>query len=142
MIERLPSPRPLSEIASYHAHVYFDGTRARDMAAQLREQIAARFAVRLGRWHETAVGPHVAPMYQIAFGRDIFARLVPWLMLNHAGLSILIHPSTTNPRRDHLRDGLWIGRPRALLADRLPDHTDEPDQAGEVNTQPEDTAII
>ncbi|GBQ13684.1 aromatic ring-cleaving dioxygenase [Komagataeibacter rhaeticus] len=137
-----PMPRPLSEIASYHAHVYFDGAQARALAARLREQIAARFAVRLGQWHEHAVGPHVAPMYQVAFDQAAFARLVPWLMLNHAGLSILIHPGTTNPRRDHIRDGLWIGRPRALLADRLPEHTDTPDQPGEVNTQPDPAAVI
>lgn len=142
MTDHTPAPRPLSEIASYHVHVYFDGAEARERAAHLREQIAARFPVRLGQWHERAVGPHVAPMYQVAFDHDVFAQLVPWLMLNHAGLSILIHPGTTSPRRDHLHDGMWIGRPRALLADRLPEHTDTPDQRGQVNTQPEATAVI
>ncbi|MCE2574369.1 DOPA 4,5-dioxygenase family protein [Komagataeibacter sp. FNDCR2] len=137
MTDNTPAPRRLAEIASYHAHVYFDTPAGRTAATALRGQIASRFALRLGRWHETGVGPHVAPMYQIAFETGLFATLVPWLMLNHGGLSILIHPNTHAPRRDHLRDGIWIGRPRALLADRLPEWSDAPDAAGEVNTQPE-----
>ncbi|WP_308719164.1 DOPA 4,5-dioxygenase family protein [Komagataeibacter xylinus] len=142
MTDETTAPRTLAEIASYHVHVYFDDATTRQAASQLRDRIAERFAVRLGRWHDVAVGPHVAPMYQIAFETGLFATFVPWLMLNHGGLSLLVHPNTTNPRRDHLRDGMWIGRPRALLADRLPELTDAPDRAGEVNTRPDGSKAI
>jgi DOPA 4,5-dioxygenase len=128
--------RPPSEIVSFHAHVYFTAGAEAEAARRLREQVAERFAVRLGTWHDRAVGPHGQPSYQIAFGADLFASLVPWLMLNHGGLSILVHPNTRNPRRDHAEDRLWIGTPVALDEAGLPDHDDNPESAGEPNTTP------
>ena len=129
------APRPISEIGSFHAHVYYDPATSRGEAERLREWIGERFSVTLGRWHDAKVGPHDQAMYQVAFATGLFSELVPWLMLNHGTLSILVHPNTTNPRRDHLVDPFWIGRPLPVHGDKLPEEA-EMEQAPAPNTNP------
>ncbi|HLZ02860.1 MAG TPA: DOPA 4,5-dioxygenase family protein [Bradyrhizobium sp.] len=129
------APRPYSEIASYHAHVYYDPATTRGEAERLRQWIGERFSVTLGRWHDVKVGPHDQAMYQVAFATEVFAEFVPWLMLNHGKLSVLVHPNTTNPRRDHLVDPLWIGPALLVHGDKLPEES-ELEHAPAPNTQP------
>ena len=128
-------PRSTREIASFHAHVYYDSATTRPEAEWLRTAIDQRFSVTLGRWHDVKVGPHDQAMFQVAFANEVFAALVPWLMLNHGSLSILVHPNTTNPRRDHLADPLWIGPPLAVHGDKLPEAAPM-EQAPAPNTNP------
>lgn len=104
--------RDLAAITGYHAHVYYDA-ETRETAAKLREELAARFPVTLGRWHDRPVGPHSAAMYQVAFAPTDAGRIIPWLMLNHGPLSVFIHPLTGDDRADHDEHALWLG-------DRLP----------------------
>jgi DOPA 4,5-dioxygenase len=106
------------KVSDYHAHVYYD-TTSRPEAARLREALVTGFEVEMGRWRDTPVGPHPQPMYQVKFGVDQFARIVPWLMLNHGALTILIHPNTGDAYRDHAFSGLWMGEKLKLRLEVL-----------------------
>src|SRR4051794_23973544 len=110
------TPAPLAGIASFHAHVYFRDDAQRAEALTLRKQVGERFGVTLGPVHDRPIGPHPAPMYQVAFDVPAFARLVPWLMLNRRGLTVLVHPNTRDERSDHLVHALWMGEVLALDA--------------------------
>ena len=109
MIERpQPAMTDIARIEGYHAHIYYDpATRA--VAERLREAIGAWFSVQLGRWHDRPVGPHPQAMYQVAFPIGEFPRLVPFLMLNRAGLIVLVHPLTGDDYADHAFFPLWLG---------------------------------
>lgn len=102
-------PRPYTDIRSYHAHIYFDEDNY-EKAALLRKWSAERFPVELGNWNLTPRGPHVTPSFYFGFTNDLLQIIVPWLQLNSLGLTILLHPNTTDPRADHLYYTLWVNR--------------------------------
>ena len=107
-----------ARIEGYHAHVYYDpDSRAR--AERLRAGIGERFRARLGSWHDEPVGPHPVAMYQVAFAIEEFPALVPWLMLNRDGLTVLVHPTTEDAVADHTRFALWLGTPLPLRLEPL-----------------------
>jgi len=108
----------LSATQGYHAHIYYDA-ETRPIAERLREAIGNRFGVELGRWRDEPVGPHPVPMYQAAFPAAEFPRIVPWLMLNRGGLSVLVHPETEDAYDDHTIHALWLGAPLPLRVEGL-----------------------
>ena len=99
----------INTIHGYHAHIYFrdDGERAK--AAALREFLSANPDIRIGRWRDEPVGPHPIPMYQAAFPAEQFPTIVPWLMLNRDGLTVLVHPEADDDVADHRDNPLWLG---------------------------------
>lgn len=113
-------PAAITAIQSYHAHVYY-GPATKDAAAELRKWVEERFIVQMGSWHDVPVGPHPQAMYQIAFELDLFPSLVPFLMLNRMGLTVLVHPESGRPRDDHLQHAIWMGAVLTLKADILPE---------------------
>ena len=130
------TPSPVSDIASYHVHVYFDGPEQRERALVLREQIAARFSVSLGTVHDRLVGPHARPMYQISFAVELFGTLVPWLMLNRNGLAVLVHPNTERERDDHLVHALWLGEMLPIVNTAMLDESTQAEGPRAANTRP------
>lgn len=115
MTERFADP---TAIEGYHAHIYYDRA-TRPAAERLRLALGERFSARLGNWHDEPVGPHRCAMYQVAFAAAELPRLLPWLMLNRDGLSVLVHPVTGNDYNDHARFALWLGTPLPLRLEVL-----------------------
>ena len=115
MADELADP---GRVRGYHAHIYYD-PKTRPVAERLREAIGRLFTVELGRWHDEPVGPHPTSMYQVAFAVAEFPKLVPWLMLNHSGLDVLIHPRSGNAYDDHAIHALWLGNKLPLKLDGM-----------------------
>lgn len=112
---------PISTITGYHAHIYYDPESPEDLAAiqRLRNLMEENFEATFGRWHNIPVGPHPIAMFQVAFPPPIFSKLLPWLMLNGQGRSVLIHPETGNDFEDHTTNALWLGEKLQLKLDFL-----------------------
>jgi aromatic ring-cleaving dioxygenase len=138
MTGKAEEPLRLSEITSYHAHIYYELGEERARAERLRTLIGERFVARIGSWHDKPVGPHPTPMYQVAFAVELFPRFLPWLMLNRMGLTVLVHPNTRRPRDDHLSNALWLGAVLPLKGDILPVEVaaSEIEEPAEPNTKP------
>jgi aromatic ring-cleaving dioxygenase len=100
-------------IRGFHAHVYYEPA-TRDAALHVRDGLAERFDVELGRCHDKPIGPHPKSMYQVKFALSEFGKLVPWLMLNREGLDVLVHPETGNDVGDHTDHAVWLGEKLAL----------------------------
>jgi DOPA 4,5-dioxygenase len=98
----------IADIRGFHAHVYFDAA-TRPVAVGLYEALARAFGVELGALYERPVGPHAKPMFHVAFAPDQFAAIVPWLMVNRGGLSVLVHPMTDDDVGDHDTRPMWMG---------------------------------
>ncbi|MBS1812329.1 MAG: DOPA 4,5-dioxygenase family protein [Acidobacteria bacterium] len=113
------NPRPYTDIKSYHAHFYFDED-SYEKAALVRKWSLERFPVELGNWNLEPRGPHVTPSFYFGFTNDLFSIIVPWLQLNSLGLTILLHPNTTDPRADHLYYTLWVNRSQPVNAYGMP----------------------
>jgi DOPA 4,5-dioxygenase len=117
-------------IQSFHAHIYYRNAEERARAATLREKIAQRFLVQLGRWHDNPIGPHERGMYQVNFNPEVFSAFIPWLMLNRDSLTILLHPNTGHPRADHLKNSFWFGEVlRIENSEMLPEASNEDERA-------------
>jgi aromatic ring-cleaving dioxygenase len=64
-----------------------------------------------GAFSDEPIGPHPISQFNVIFQAEEFQKIVPWLMLNHETLDVLIHPLTESSYDDHSKNALWIGTP-------------------------------
>jgi len=108
----------MTEVVGYHAHVYYNPA-TRPAAEKLRDTIASGFTVELGAFSDEPRGPHPISQFNVIFRIEEFQKIVPWLMLNRAGLDVLVHPLTESSYDDHSRNALWLGTPVPMQLDML-----------------------
>ena len=108
----------MTQVKGYHAHVYFDAATRPD-AERLRDTLVSMFAVKPGVFADEPRGPHPVPQFNVIFELPEFQNIVPWLMLNHGDLDVLVHPLTESNYDDHTKYAVWLGNPVPLKLERL-----------------------
>ena len=98
----------MSAISGYHAHVYFDAA-THASAERLCEAAGRTFSLTVGRMHDKPVGPHPRGSCQLAFDKDEFAKVMPWLIENRRGLTVFAHAETGDALKDHTDHVIWLG---------------------------------
>jgi len=117
-----------SEVKEWHFHIYFLQKNAdqhyaalelRDAILRLRRE-GAFVAVPLFRVNTEPIGPHPIGSFEVWVPSETFASVFSYLSLNRGNLSILVHPLTREPRRDHEHRCAWLGTPLPLDLSALP----------------------
>lgn len=103
----------MTEIAGYHAHVYFDAASF-NTAEKLCLESGELFDLSIGNFIKRPIGPHPCWSCQLSFMPQEFARVLPWLALNRQGLTIFIHPLTADNYADHAQHAIWMGESKPL----------------------------
>lgn len=104
----------------YHAHIYYDPATTRAVAERVCAALGETARVEIDGFRDTPVGPHPIANVLVIFKPEQFAQVVPHLMLNRAGLDVLVHPLTTDAVEDHSGYAIWLGNPVALKLHTLP----------------------
>ncbi|KAG4436098.1 hypothetical protein IFR05_008418 [Cadophora sp. M221] len=117
-----------SRTREWHFHIYFliqspietaAALALRDAVLRLRRD-GAFVAVPLHRVNKYPIGPHPAGSYEIWVPDSSFSDVYFYLASNRGNLSVLVHPLTSNQRRDHDARAGWLGKPWPIYLDDLP----------------------
>lgn len=105
--------RPVNAHDAYHAHIYF-GPDTVEQARALATEAGERFKVAVGRVHVRPVGPHPMWSVQLAFSRQEFDKLIPWLDEHRDGMDVFVHGITGDDLTDHTEYAYWLGNEHTL----------------------------
>ncbi|KAH0603561.1 uncharacterized protein H6S33_007883 [Morchella sextelata] len=98
----------------FDAHIYFYQNNPAQVtyATELWTRIRREFPeLRIYKIWDKPIGPHTLAMFEVnIFTPAQFGAFVPWLVIHRGPLSVLLHPNTNNPLRDHTQRATWLGR--------------------------------
>lgn len=110
---------------NYHIHVYGpkQGIFSKGPLVKLHTALTKDFTGQPGFTLNTIsdkpVGPHPKPQFCIEVDGSSFHNVVRYLMLNRNNLSVLVHPKTGHPVKDHTKNCFWMGTPLKLDLGKL-----------------------
>ncbi|MCY4045377.1 MAG: hypothetical protein OXE99_09875 [Cellvibrionales bacterium] len=94
----------------YHAHIYYALENKSD-ALEVHEQVQVQFPqLPVSHLVDYAVGPHLFPMFQVAFDDRHLDALKQLFIPYSDKLSTLIHPLIHDDLLAHTDEALWIGK--------------------------------
>ncbi len=88
-------PRTMREITDLHTHGHLDADTRRQ-SKKLLGRAAEIFRLRIGQMLDKLVASHPTWSYQL-----LFCELVQWPAPNRNGLSVFLHPTTSDSPLDH-----------------------------------------
>lgn len=103
----------------FDAHVYFTEETRLD-AIRFRDLMRTTFAdqtVFVGELIDRPIGPHLQPMWEANFPKELFTDIVLWLMHNRGNLTVLVHELSGDDLWDHTVGALFLGAPAPLTLD-------------------------
>ncbi|XP_002965363.2 uncharacterized 21.2 kDa protein [Selaginella moellendorffii] len=105
------------DVRSYDVHVYFFQTDQAQLrqARELQDEIRGKFPQFKIKVWDKPIGPHGIGNFEVNLMKhEDFVEFVTWIPLNRRNFSVLIHPNTGNPLRDHTAHAMWIGQKQVL----------------------------
>jgi len=93
---------------NYHVHVYFNAS-TKPTAEVVVAQLAEKFGLQAGTFHDKAVGPHPVGSCQVHVSLDLLGPVTNWLTHNRQSLTILVHADTGDVLKDHTEHTFWFG---------------------------------
>lgn len=108
---------------NYHAHVYWQNNKERDIALSLHFQLK-EYECKIGRVWDQPIGPHPLPMYQVNYNSSNQNLVESYLQSQP--LTILLHEDIgIDHVRDHTEGARWIGEQLELDLNFLRQFQDE-----------------
>ncbi|KAK2751391.1 hypothetical protein FQN55_000664 [Onygenales sp. PD_40] len=118
--EEFPDPLDKGRRGGFDIHIYHYQNNPDQVAfaKALWERIRREFPeLRIYTFFDRPIGPHPVAMFEVnLFTPAQFGAFIPWLVINHGPLSVLIHPNTGDAQdeeRNHTQRATWMG-------DRIP----------------------
>ncbi|KAH9479389.1 putative 21.2 kDa protein [Psilocybe cubensis] len=120
--DEFPAPI-ISSNNGFDFHIYYMPSNHAETqyARELHERIRREFPeLRIYRFWDRPVGPHPTAMFEVnTFTPHQTGAFFSWLTVHRGPCSVLIHPNTNDPYRDHTELMSWMGRPWPLHTELL-----------------------